>query len=317
MKQNRRKFITTIAAAGAAIPFISAIEPLDTSPVNTKFPIHLFSKPLDAYEFDFMCECLVKSGIGGFDLTVRPKGKAEPAYIDSVLPRMVEEAKKYNIALDMMVTGILSASDPMTEKILKTASGLGIRNYRLGWFEYDNKTGILESLKKYKAELRAIAELNRKFKIHGDYQNHSGTMVGGPVWDLYELLHDIPAELIGSQYDVRHATVEGASSWILGMRLIADHIRSLAIKDFTWLTINGKPQAVTVPLGEGMVDWDLYFSTIKELNISGPITLHIEYPLLAEGEEKLPLSKQQDIIVLKLRKDMDFLKGYLNKFGLV
>jgi sugar phosphate isomerase/epimerase len=317
MKQNRRDFITTIAAAGTAIHFASAIKPIIASPAETKFPIHLFSKPLDAYEFDFMCECLVKSGIGGFDLTVRAKGKAEPAYIDSVLPRMVEEAKKYNLALDMMVTGILSASDPMTEKVLKTASGLGIKNYRLGWFEYDNKIGILESLKKYKTELRAVAELNRKYRIHGDYQNHSGTMVGGPVWDLHELLRDIPAELIGSQYDVRHATVEGASTWILGMRLIADHIRSLAIKDFTWQTINGKPQAVTVPLGEGMVDWDLYFNTIKELNISGPVTLHIEYPLLAEGEEKLPLSKQQDIIVSKLRKDMDFLKGYLNKFGLV
>ncbi len=317
MKQNRREFITTIAAAGAAIPFASAVRQFNTSPAETKFPIRLFSKPLDGYEFDFMCECLVRSGIGGFDLTVRPKGKAEPAYVDSVLPRMVEEAKKRNLALDMMVTGILSASDPMTEKVLKTASGLGIKYYRLGWFEYDIKIGILETLRKCKAELKAIAELNRKYKIHGDYQNHSGTMVGGPVWDLNELLRDIPPELIGSQYDVRHATVEGASTWILGMRLIADHIGSLAIKDFTWQTINGKPQAVTVPLGEGMVNWDLYFNTLKELNISGPITLHIEYPLLAEGEEKLPLSKQQDIIVSKLRKDMNFLNGYLSKSGLV
>jgi sugar phosphate isomerase/epimerase len=205
----------------------------------------------------------------------------------------------------------------MTEKILKTASGLGIKCYRLGWYEYDSSLGIQGSLKKYKTELKAIAELNRKYRIHGDYQNHSGTMVGGPVWDLNELLRDIPPELIGSQYDVRHATVEGASTWILGMRLIAGHIRSLAIKDFTWQIIDGKPQAVTVPLGEGMVDWDLYFSTVKELDISGPVTLHIEYPLLADGEEKLPLSRQQDIIVAKLRKDMAFLNGYLNKLEIV
>jgi L-ribulose-5-phosphate 3-epimerase UlaE len=101
------------------------------------------------------------------------------------------------------------------------------------------------------------------------------------------------------------------------MHLIADHIQTLAIKDFTWQSVNGRPEAVTVPLGEGMVNWDLYFKTLKELNIFGPITLHIEYPLLDKGEEKLPLIQQQSIIVGKLRKDMDFLNGYLRKYDLV
>ena len=100
------------------------------------------------------------------------------------------------------------------------------------------------------------------------------------------------------------------------MHLIADHIQTLAVKDFIWQSVNGKPEAVTVPLGEGMVNWELYFRTLKELNISGPVTLHIEYPLLEKGEEKLSLTRQQDIIVSKLRKDMDFLNGNLKKFDL-
>ena len=45
-----------------------------------------------------MCECAVKSGIGGFDLTVRPGGKAEPSRVESVLPGLAEKAKKYNLA---------------------------------------------------------------------------------------------------------------------------------------------------------------------------------------------------------------------------
>ena len=100
------------------------------------------------------------------------------------------------------------------------------------------------------------------------------------------------------------------------MRLIAGHIKTLAVKDFTWKTENGKPQTVTVPLGEGMVEWDLFFKTVKELQIPGPITLHVEYPLLEKGEEKLPLLKQQEIIVRKLKKDMDFLNSYLRKYQL-
>jgi L-ribulose-5-phosphate 3-epimerase len=317
MKQNRREFISTMAVAGAAIPFASSLESYLPGPSESKLPVRLFSKPLDSYDFGFMCECITKSGIGGFDLTVRPGGKVEPASVETALPKLVDEAKKYNLAVDMMVSGIVSATDPDTERVLKTAAALGVKYYRLGWFEYDNKIGIWESLQKSRAILKEIVELNRKYKIHGGYQNHAGARVGGPVWDLHELLRDLPPEFAGSQYDVRHAMVEGTNTWILGMRLIAGHIRTLAIKDFTWKTGNGKPQAVTVPLGEGMINFDLFFKTVKELNITGPITLHIEYPLLEKGEEKLTLIQQQEIIVRKLKKDMDYLNIYLNKYQLI
>lgn len=303
--------------AGAAVPFTSNFsQGSDGSPVNN-YPVRLFSKPLDAYEFDFMCECLVRSGIRGFDLTVRPGGRAEPSHVESVLPRLVEEADKHGLKLDMMVTGILSASDPFTEKVLKTASGLGIKYYRLGWYDYDLTAGIRKSIQKCRNELEKIAALNRKYKISAGYQNHSGTRIGGPVWDINELLQGLPSEYMGCQYDVRHAAVEGADTWILGMRLLAGRITSLAIKDFTWKTVNGKPVAVTVPLGEGIINWDLYFQTIKELNIKGPVSLHIEYPLLERDEENLPLKQQQDIIVGKLKKDIDFLDNCLRKYQLV
>jgi L-ribulose-5-phosphate 3-epimerase len=317
MTQNRRKFITNLAAAAVAAPFISELK--DMAPVAPRkgIQVRLFSKPLDAYDFDFMCECLVKSGIGGFDLTVRPAGKVEPEQVETQLPKLVDQAGKHNLSVDMMVTAILSAEDPYSERILKSASDAGIKYYRLGWFDYDLKAGILESLAKYRKELLKLVELNKKYNLHGGYQNHSGARVGGPVWDLHELLRDLPVEFLGSQYDVRHAMVEGTNTWIFGMRLISGHIKTLAIKDFTWTTINGKPQAVTVPLGEGMVDWDLFFKTVKEFNIPGPATLHIEYPLLENGEDKLPLSKQMEIIVAKLRKDMNFLNSHLEKYQLI
>jgi L-ribulose-5-phosphate 3-epimerase len=317
MRLNRRKFVTTIAAASAAIPFVSATDNVLAKPAEKKFPLRIFSKPLDAYDFGFMCECIAKSGIGGIDLTVRPGGKVEPADVETKLPELVSEAKKYNLALDMMVTGIVSSTDPLTEKVLSTASSLGIKHYRLGYFEFDDKTGIWETLQVHKQTIKGITELNRKYNMHGGYQNHAGTRIGGPVWDLHELFRNLPPEYTGCQYDVRHAMVEGANTWILGLRLMAPYIKTLAIKDFTWETGSGKPKAVTVPMGEGMVNWDLFFKTIKALNISGPLTLHIEYPLLEKDEGKLPLAQQQDIIVRKLKKDVDFLNGYLVKYELV
>jgi sugar phosphate isomerase/epimerase len=316
MKQNRREFISTVAAAGAAIPFLKSVDPEISMPQAEKYPLRLFSKPIDAYDFGFMCEVVSRCGIGGWDMTVRPGGKIEPAKVETDLPKLVAESKKHNLAFDMMVTGILSATDPFTERVLKTASAQGVKWYRFGWADYDLKAGIMNSIKKYHEELVKLTDLNRKYKITGSYQNHAGARLGGPVWDLNELLRDLPKEYSGSQYDVRHAMVEGANTWMLGMRLIADKINTLAIKDFTWQTVKGKPQAVTVPMGEGMVNWDQFFKIVKELNITGPLTLHIEYPLLESGEEKLPLSQQQDIIVKKIKKDADFVKSYLSKYQL-
>lgn len=317
MKQNRREFISTLAAAGAAVPFISPMESNSESKQSAKYPIRLFSKPIDAYEFGFMCEVTSRCGIGGFDMTVRPKGKIEPSRVEADLPKLVAEAKKHNLVFDMMVTEILSATDPFTERVLKTASASGVKYYRYGWADYDMRAGIKESINTFHSGLVKINELNKKYKIAGSYQNHAGARLGGPVWDLYEIIGDLPREYTGAQYDVRHAMVEGANTWMLGMRLIAAKINTLALKDFSWQTINGKPQAVTVPMGEGMINWDQYFTLVKELNIVAPITLHVEYPLLENGEEKLSLSRQQDILVTKIKKDTDFIKSYLAKYQLM
>jgi sugar phosphate isomerase/epimerase len=315
MIQTRRKFISAMAVGGAGLSLMPG-KSIFSGQEKKRFPVRLFSKPLDSYDFSFMCECVAGAGIPGLDLTVRPGGKVEPEAVEHVLPQLIDEAKKFNLVTDMIVTGILSAKDPFTERILRTASEAGVKYYRLGWFNYDTNTGLLETLRKYNQDLTEIAALNKKYNIHGGYQNHSGEMVGGPVWDLRELLRDLPPEYIGSQFDVRHAKVEGHNTWMLGMRLMAGHIKTLAIKDFTWKTTGGKPEPVTVPLGEGMIDWDRYFTTIRDLKINAPVTLHVEYPLLGEGEEKLSLNRQQEIIVGKLKKDADFINAYLRKYEL-
>jgi L-ribulose-5-phosphate 3-epimerase len=316
MKQTRRDFISTVIAGGVAAPFLADIQTLKPQLVKESNPIRLFSKPLDSYDFDFICECAAGSGIGGLDLTVRKGGKVEPEAVESSLPGMVEKAGNYNLKIDMIVTGIVSASDKFTEKILETASSSGVKYYRLGWFGYNPENDVWGTIQKCRTSLTDIARLNRKYNIHGGYQNHSGILVGGPVWDLHELLRDFSPEYLGSQYDVRHAMVEGTATWPIGMRLIAPHIKTLAIKDFTWKSSGGKPEPVTVPLGEGMVDWDLFFKMVKELNITAPLTLHIEYPLLEKGEDKFPLIEQQELITGKIKKDADFIEGYLKKYRL-
>ncbi len=311
---TRRDFlaVTSLTAASLASGIGSAAA---ASPKNIP-PIHFFSKPLDAFEVEFMADTLSAAGIDGFDLTVRPGGKVEPARADTDLPKFAEAIRKQKLALHMMVTSITGVQSPDAEKVLKAASAAGITHYRLGYFDYDFKTGITESLAKHRDSLQALAALNRQHKIQAGYQNHSGARVGSAVWDVAELLRGLPVEQVSSQYDIRHAVCEGAASWVVGMRRIAPQIGSLAIKDFTWEVSGGKARIVSVPLGEGIVDFDAYFKLVRELGIKAPITLHIEYPLLTKTEEALSLVEKQKLIATRLKKDTDWLRAQLAKHQL-
>ena len=317
MDFNRRKFIKGMAVAAASIPLskMSAYE-MDTNKIN-KYPINFFTKPLDHYEPDVIAETLSLSGVDGFDLTVRPRGIIEPANIENDLPKIIEAGMKHNVVTKMIVTSIQDTTESLTEKTLRVASENGVTHYRLGYYDYDFKKGITESLSEVKPKLQRLAQLNSNLNIQGGYQNHSGIMVGAPMWDLWQLINDIPTRLISNQFDVRHAVTEGNSSWILSMNLLSKNIGSLAIKDFVWNVSNGMARVVGTPLGEGIVDFDLYFKTIKDLNIIAPITLHIEYPLLSEDEKSLGLLQKQKIIVSKIKKDVDFIRGYLHKYKII
>jgi len=306
-----------MAAATAAIPFSGIFASEVTGISKKKYPIAFFTKPLDSYGLSFMAETLAMAGIDSFDLAVRPKGRVEPERVTDELATVIETGKKYNLKTEMMVTAITDASGLHTERLLKTASELGVKHYRLGYYDYDFNKGINESLKEIRQRLELLAQLNKNIGIQGGYQNHSGIKVGAPMWDVWELIQNIPPELISSQFDVRHAVTEGNSSWIIALRLLSKNIGSLAIKDFTWQINNRKSQVVSVPLGEGIVDFDLFFSAIKELNIEVPISLHVEYPILNAEEEKLTLLQKQNIIASKIKKDVDFIRFNLVKFKLI
>jgi len=317
MNIDRRKFIKGMAAATAAIPVTSTFASVLADVSEIKYPIAFFTKPLDSFEISFMAETLAEAGINGFDLTVRPRGRVEPERVKDELPLVIETGRKNGLITELMVTSIKSVEDAYAKPVLRTAAGQGIKHYRLGYYNYDFKQGIAESLDQIKGEMKQLAQFNKETGIQAGYQNHAGTRFGAPMWDVWNVIKDLPSDDISSQFDIRHAVTEGSSSWILALHLLKKNIGSLAIKDFTWDVSTGKAKIVSVPLGEGIVDFDLFFKTIKELNIHAPISLHAEYPLLTEEEESLSLLQRQKILIAKIKKDVDFIRMYLDKYQLI
>lgn len=310
---SRRDFIGLMSAATAALPLASlatqaaAAQPAAGGPTV----IHVFAKPLQWLSYDETAAMLADCGFGGIDYAVRPAGHVLPEKVEEDLPRAVEAARKKGLKVDMITTAITSARDKFTEPLLKTAAKLGVKFYRLGWWPYDDKAGILGSLQQLRATAKELAQLNQSLGIHGCIQNHSGTRVGGPVWDLYEVVRDLDPRWLGVQYDIRHAVAEGGVSWPLGLKLLAPWIKCTDIKDFKWLQAPGKATIENVPLGEGIVPFDAYFKLVQQLKLSGPMSVHFEYPPFERVQ--IPEAEKRAKLPALMKKDLAALKGWMAK----
>ena len=278
---SRRDFVKLSAMAGVALPLMGFEQynsnSFSNSPGNLE--VHLFSKHLQFLNYNDMSEVAAEMGFNGLDLTVRPKGHVLPSKVDEDLPKAVMAMKKYGLTSRMMTTNVVDVENKEQRTVLETASKLGITYYRTGWLTYPEDRAISESQDMYGQQFSNLEEFNKELGLIGCYQNHAGNHVGAPIWDLPPILEATKNMHMGCQYDIRHAVVEGGSSWELGLRLIQPFIKSIVIKDFKWGVVNGKWKPVNTPLGEGMVDFDRYFSLLKKFKVKVPVSLHLEYGL--------------------------------------
>ncbi len=336
MRTNRRAFLNKsfFAATGIAAGLNQDIftgdlggssgKPalLSKSADSDAFKISIFSKHLHWLDYEGMANAIAEMGFDGADLTVRPGGHVLPENVVTDLPKAVEALAKYGKKVYMITTSIIDADDPISEKVLKTASSLGIKHYRTGYLYYRDKNPVREDVALFDKKLARLAALNAKYSISGEYQNHSGNYgqgiyFGAPIWDLSAALEKINSPWLGSQYDVYHATVEGANAWSVGLRLISKYIRSADIKDFKWMENEGKVRSVTVPLGEGMVDFKTFFALLKEHRVNIPLSIHYEYPLggAEHGDRKLTISKED--VLAAMKKDLVSLRNFIKEAQLI
>lgn len=308
---SRRQFIGTTLAVGSGLsitPLGASATPPIAKPDRT---ICIFSKHLQWLSIPDMAQTASKLGFAGVDLTVRKGGHIEPERVVDELPKAVTTIRKAGLDVPMIATDVIDADHPLTESVLRTAHKLGIPYYRTAYLKYDPQLGVAKSLEQHKKQLQKLARLNQKYTIHGAYQNHAGTNVGAAVWDLWEVLKDIDPRWLGCQYDIKHAVAEGGQSWVNGLDLLKSHIRCMDMKDFVWSQKNGKWQHQLVPLGTGMVDFNAYFGKLKQYSISGPMSIHYEYPLGGAETGKTTINVPPDEVLSAMQRDLRKLQELL------
>jgi len=311
---SRRQYLKSLSIMGVTYSLVQAIPALTQvrSLSGTTRDIHIFSKHLQWLDYDAMARTAAQLGFDGVDLTVRPNGHVLPENVVRDLPKAVEAIRKAGLKADLLTTAITTTQNPNTETILKTASQSGIKIYRMGWLDFNLNKPIPEQLEGFKKQLKELAEMNKHFGLHGAYQNHAGTHVGASLWDIWYLIKDLDPKYLGVQFDIRHAMVESANAWQTGLQVLAPYIKSCDVKDFNWTSKEDKLTIENVPVGQGLVDFKAYFQRLDELHITGPLCLHMEYPLggANDGAYKIsvPATQVTDAMkadLMSLRKMME------------
>ena len=236
-------------------------------------PVCIFAKHLQLMPWDELAKFCRDIKVNGIEATIRRRGQVEPEDAPEKLPKLCDAMAKTETRVVIMATNIKSPKSPHAEAVLRTAATLGVNYYRMDYFKYDLTKPILPQLDTFAREAMELAVMNHDLGLTGLYQNHAGaTYVGGPLWDLQQVLRDISTKDIAVAYDVRHASVEGNQTWPIDLRMIRDKIGAVYVKDYR--AMEGKIK--NVPLGEGDVSEDL-FAELRKQPPPGPVSMHMEY----------------------------------------
>lgn len=307
---SRRNFTKRSSIALAGLPLVrldhNFFEP--TGKLESNIEVNIFSKHLQFLDYNEMAAAAAEIGFDGLDLTVRPKGHVLPERVSHDLPDAVVAMKKYGLKAKMMTTNIWDINEATQRKVLEAASKEGFSHYRTGWLTYPEDISIEGSQSIFAEQAVKLGEVNKNLGLIGCYQNHAGNHVGAPIWDLPAILSKADNNYLGCQYDIRHAVVEGGYSWELDLRRIEPFIKSIVIKDFKWGYKEGKWQPINTPLGEGMVDFNRYFSLLKKYKINVPISLHLEYALGGAEHGSTEITWDKKEVFAKMKKDLSFVR---------
>ncbi|MEN3324441.1 TIM barrel protein [Mariniflexile soesokkakense] len=305
MMQTRREFITKTACAAGLLPFSAlAFQNSILEQPNDVLDINIFSKHLQFLDYKSTGEMAAEMGFSGVDLTVRPKGHVLPELVKTELPKAVKAITASGINCNMITTSIESVNNLLDVDILVAASKEHISYYRTNWFKYKEDLPMRDSLLFYQNEIKKLGDLNEKLQLVGCYQNHAGISVGASYWEIKNILETVNQKYFGTQYDIRHAMVEGGYSWENGFQLLHPNIKVIVLKDFKWEKVNGKWEATNVPIGEGMVDFDKYFKLLKHYNLKPPVSLHLEYDLGGAEKGNTEISIDKKVVFDAMKNDL-------------
>lgn len=302
---TRRQFVQVTAAAGAATVLRAQGMRAAGAEPGFRGTVCFFSKHLPRHDGRALARALKPLGFGGVDLTVRPKGHVDPDRVAQDLPGFVAAIRQEGLAVPMITTELLSDADPAARPTLETAAALKIPFFKTGYYRYAF-VDVRKELDAAGQQLRSLAALSASTGVHLGFHNHSG-YIGGSLWDVAPIIDTLDRKSAGYYFDVRHAVVEGGDGgWRSAFNLAAPRMPMIALKDFFWEKTAAGWRITNCPMGEGMVNWKLFFALLAKAGFHGPASLHLEYEVPGATPEAVDVN-----MLAAAAKDLAFVKARL------
>ena len=137
---DRRHFLITAGTLASASHLLTAAEP------QKKNPVCVFTKPFQSLNYESLAQRVSELGFDGIEAPIREGGHIEPEQVPDELPKLVESLRRHGLEITVMASSINDPNDPLTEAVLRTAAGLGIKRYRMKYFNYDDDRPIKAQL---------------------------------------------------------------------------------------------------------------------------------------------------------------------------
>jgi sugar phosphate isomerase/epimerase len=242
-----------------------------------------FTKSFQHWPIPEVCRRFKEIGLDGLDLTVRKGGHIQPQDVAEQLPLAAKAALEAGLEIGMLTTGI-TEPDAEAEKLLATASKLGIHKIKLGYYRYKPFGTLVKQLDEIRRQLAAVAKLAAKYDVLPCVHTHCNDFIPSHGTQLYLLLKDLAPGQVGAYADMLHMSLEGGGDgWRQGLDLVAPWLAVVAVKNYDYQQKERDKRGqmrwrhLVVPVADGISPIPEFVTCLRKLGYDGMYSMHSEY----------------------------------------
>ncbi len=253
-----------------------------------------FSKNLAKIPYAQLGLIASQMGYDGVDLTVMQGGHVNPNITNVDLVRAVESVRGAGVEVPMITTDITSQADAWAYAILAITSRVDVNLFRTGFWPWGSEGNIPKRLAQIRNDIVNTVALGKQNKMVAMFPNRAGSFFGSAFWDAQSVLADLDPAWIGYYFDPSQT-----QTWEPALRYALPRLKAVAVQDGTWQKVDDRWMLKPCPLGDGMVDWQVFFRILAQARFTGPVSIHFEYQ--AQDE------------VSAMTKDLEFVRTQIDQ----
>jgi sugar phosphate isomerase/epimerase len=278
----------------------------------------MLSKPLENLSYPELADTVAAIGMDGVDLTVRSPGHVLPERVKTDLPLAAKAIRERGLDVGWLTTAIDSTAAPHAEDILATASDLGIKQFKLGYFRYAGFGAMRRQIAEVRVQLQGIEKLCQRYGIQAGVHAHDGPTLSATTHVVSLLLEGFDPAALCYYPDLGHMGIEGSlGGWIHGLDLLSNRIAMLALENLAQYrqrepeTGEERWSAKVVPFDQGFIPFPDALQYLKQIGYTGYASFQAEY----RGAGSFKDLNQTELLD-QVRRDLQYTKQLADAVGL-